>query len=159
MRMTSKERVLYRERQRGRADALQLAARAAQMTGTAIIAAQSQIPAWREDAVYTAEHVGYPVQDADQVYLILQPHTPAHNPGLRPADLPAIYSIRHTTDPQRAKPYAAPSGTSGLYMTGDCCRYAGRVWRSGQDNNVWTPGTPGVAWEDLGAAEEVQRDG
>lgn len=153
--MTSKERVLQRERDRGKAAALNLASRAPEMDGTAIIAEQSHIPAWREDAVYTAAHVGFPVQDGDQVYTILQPHTPAHNPGFRPVDLPAIYSIKHTTDPKRAKPYVAPNGTSGMYMDGDCCIYEGRVWRSGQDNNVWTPGTPGVKWDDLGAVEEV----
>ena len=155
MPMTSKERVLQRERDRGRAAALNLAARAPEMDGTAIIAEQSHIPAWREDAVYTDKHIGYPVQDGDQVYTILQAHTPANNPGMRPADLPAIYSIKHTTDPARAKPYVAPNGTSGMYMTGDCCTYEGHIWRSGQDNNVWVPGTPGVKWDDLGPAEEV----
>ena len=35
-------------------------------------------------------------------------------------------------------------------MTGDCCTYDGHVWRSGQDNNVWEPGSVGVKWEKLG---------
>ena len=157
--MTSKERVLERERSRGRAAALDLAERAPNMDGTALIAEQGNIPAWSEKAVYTADHVGYPVQDGDQVYTILQPHTPANNPGVRPAALPAIYSIKHTTDPAKAKPYMAPNGTSGVYNTGDCCTNEGRVWRSGQDGNVWAPGTPGVKWDDLGAIEEVQSNG
>jgi len=162
--MTSKERVLKREHDRGhpvgklqgKTDALDLAARAPELTGTAIIAEQEKVPAWREDAVYKAEHIGFPVQDGDQVYTILQAHTPAHNPGFRPADLPAIYSIKHTTDPKRAKPYMAPNGTSGMYMDGDCCTHEGHVWQSGQDNNVWVPGTVGVSWEELGTIEEVQ---
>ena len=154
--MTSKDRVLQRERDRGRAAALNLAGRAADMTGTALIAEQGHIPAWREDGVYTADHVGFPVQYDDQVYTILQPHTPAHNPGSYPADLPAIYSIKHTTDPKRAKPYMAPSGTSGMYMADDCCTYEGHAWRSEQDNNFWAPGTPGVKWTDLGTVGEVQ---
>ncbi|MBR6604635.1 MAG: hypothetical protein IKK92_01985 [Prevotella sp.] len=153
--MTSKERVLERERQRGKAAALNLAVRAPEMTGTAIIAEQDHVPNWNENAVYKAEHIGFPVQDNDQVYTILQPHTPAHNPGSRPADLPAIYSIKHTTDPVKAKPYMAPNGTSGMYMTGDCCTYNGRVWRSDQDNNIWVPGTAGVKWIDIGPVEEV----
>lgn len=154
--MTSKDRVLQRERDRGKAAALNLAGRASGMTGTAIIAEQGHIPEWREDAIYTADHVGFPVQHKDQVYTILQPHTPAHNPGSYPADLPAIYSIKHTTDPKRAKPYMAPNGVSGVYMTDDCCVFDAHVWRSGQDNNVWAPGTPGVKWDDLGTVEEVQ---
>ena len=149
--MTSKEKVLHRERQRGRAAALNLASRTINdgLDGTAIIAEQEHVPAWREDAVYTLEHVGYPVQDGDQVYTILQPHTPAHNPGFRPADLPAIYSIKHTTDPKMAKDYKAPNGTSGMYMTGDCCRVGEKVFRSAVDNNVWHPNDYPAGWEEV----------
>lgn len=145
--MTSKERVLQRERNRGKAAALDLAARAPEMTSTAIIAEQEHIPAWREDSVYTTAHVGFPVQDDDQVYVILQPHTPANNPGSRPADLSAIYSIKHTTNPKLAKPYMAPNGQSGMYMTGDCCTIDGATYRSTIDNNVWSPVDYPTGWE------------
>lgn len=146
--MTSKERVLQRERERGRNAALNLAGRAPDMDGTALIAEQDSIPAWSEDAVYTAKHIGYPVQDGDQVYTILQPHTPAHNPGFRPADLPAIYSIKHTQDPAKAKPYMAPNGTSGVYVKGDCCVFNGTVRRSIYDgDNVWAPDAYPAGWE------------
>lgn len=154
--MTSKERVLNRERDRGRAAALNLASRAPDMDGTGLIAEQGHIPAWREDAVYTVNHIGYPVQDGDQVYTILQPHTPAYNPGMRPADLPAIYSIKHTTDPKLAKPYMAPNGTSGMYMMDECCVENGGVYRSKADNNVWIPSGYPAGWEYLGTIEEVQ---
>lgn len=159
MPMTAKDRVLHRERERGRAAALGLAARAPEMDGTALIAEQGHIPAWRENAVYTADHVGFPVQDGDQVYTILQPHTPANNPGVRPADLPALYSIKHTTDPKKAKAYLVPNGTSGMYMTGDCTVEDGRVYRSTIDNNVWAPSGYPAGWENLGAVEEVQGEG
>lgn len=154
--MTSKERVLQRERDRGRAAALDLAFRAPDMDGTAIIAEQGNVPMWSEDAVYTVDHVGFPVQDGDQVYTILQPHIPANNPGMRPVNLPAIYSIKHTTDPKRAKPYIAPNGTSGVYMKGDCAVENGGVYRSKYDNNVWTPSGYAEGWEYLGTIEEVQ---
>ena len=148
--MTSKERVLQRERERGRNAALNLANRAPDMDGTALIAEQDHIPAWSEAAVYTVKHVGFAVQDGDQVYVILQPHTPAHNPGFRPADLPAIYSIRHTKDPARAKPFREPYGTSGVYAQGDCCVYNGAVYRSvyGGDN-VWKPTDFPSGWEEV----------
>lgn len=151
--MTSKERVLSREQARGRADALDLAARASAMDGTDIIAEEDHIPPWREDAVYTADMVGWPVADGGQVYTILQAHTPANNPGSRPADLPAIYSIQHTRDSKRAKPWLAPNGTSGMYMTGDCAAEEGHVWRSLLDSNVWRPAEYPDGWEDLGTAE------
>lgn len=154
--MTAKDNVLSRERQRGRAAALDLARRAPELDGTAIIAEEDHIPPWREDAVYTADMLGWPVRDGDQVYTILQAHTPAHNPGSRPADLPAIYSIKHTRDPRRAKPYLPPNGTSGMYMAGDCAVDGGRVWRSGIDSNVWRPSEYPAGWEDLGTVEEIQ---
>ena len=154
--MTSKERVLSRERQRGRADALGLAARAADLDGTAIIAEEDHIPLWREDAVYTADMLGWPVTDGGQVYTILQPHTPANNPGSRPADLPAIYSRKNTQDPKRAKAWMPPDGLSGQYLIGDCAVDAGHVWRSSIGNNVWKPSEYPDGWEDLGTVEEVQ---
>ncbi len=153
--MTAKENVLSRERDRGRADALGLATRASGLDGTAIIAEEDHIPPWRENAVYTADMVGWPLRDGEQVYTLLQAHTPAHNPGSRPADLPAIYSRKHTTDPKRAKPWMAPNGTSGMYMKEDCAVDGGHVWRSKRDNNVWRPTEYSDSWEDLGLVEEI----
>ena len=155
--MTSKERVLQRERDRGRAAALDLAGRAHEMDGTAIIAEQEKIPAWREDATYTAAHVGFPVQDGDQVFIITTPHRPADNPGMRPADLPAIYSRRNTSDPKLAKDWMAPNGTSGVYMKGDCAVKDGGVYQSTIDNNVWDPLSYPDGWAYLGTVEEVQK--
>ena len=155
--MAAKDRVLARERARGRADALDLAGRAPDLDGTAIIAEEDHIPAWGETAVYTADMIGWPVQDDGQVYTILQAHTPANNPGVRPADLPAIYSRQNTSDPARAKPWMAPAGTSGVYVRGNCAVDEGHVWRSTFDgSNVWRPTEYPAGWEDLGTVEEVQ---
>ena len=155
--MTAKQRVLERERARGRADALDLAARASSLDGTAIIAEEDHIPAWREDATYTAGMIGWPVLDGDQVYTILMANTPANNPGMRPADLPAIYSRQNTSDPKLAKPWMAPAGTSGVYLLGNCAVDDGHVWRSTFDgSNVWRPSEYPAGWEDLGPVEEVQ---
>lgn len=158
--MTSKERVLQRERDRGRFAALELAGRASSMDGTAIIAEEDHIPAWSKSAVYTADHVGFPVRDAGQVYTIIMHHTPAHNPGSRPADLRAIYSLLHTKDPAKAKPWMAPYGTSGLYIKDEVCTYphsgSGKlhVWRNTYDNNEYPPQTQGAEsrWVDMGLA-------
>ena len=150
--MTSKERVLARERDRGRSAALDLASRAVaeDLNGTALIAEQDKIPAWSEKAVYGEKHIGFPVQDGNQVYKILQGHRPADNPGVRPADLPAIYSIRHTKDPAKAKPYMAPNGTSGVYEKGDCCVYDGVTYRSVfEGDNVWSPVDYPAGWEEV----------
>lgn len=156
--MTSND-IIRAMRTQGRADALDLAARAPEMTGTAIIAEEDHIPAWSEKAVYTSAQVGYPVRDKGQVYTILMPHTPAHNPGSRPADLRAIYSLLHTTDPYKAKPWMASYGTSGLYKLNEVCTYPNaedilHVWRNLWDDNEFPPLTLNVEsrWEDLGEA-------
>ena len=147
-------------RAQGRADALDLAARAPEMTGTAIIAEEDKVPAWSENAVYTSAHVGFPVRDNGQVYTLLMPHTPAHNPGSRPADLRAIYSLQHTADPQKAKPWMPPFGTSGLYKINEVCTYPNaegvqHVWRNLWEGNEYPPLALNVEsrWEDLGRAE------
>ena len=91
------------------------------------------------------------------MYTIIQAHTPAHNPGSRPVDLPAIYSRKNTQDPKKAKPWMAPNGTSGVYIKGDCAIDNGHVWRSIFDGeNVWQPTSYPAGWEDLGTVEEVQ---
>ena len=157
--MTSKERVLLREQHRaihegkaqGKADALDLAARAPGMDGTGIIAEEDHIPVWSKLAVYTQQHIGFPVRDGDQVYTLLMPHTPANNPGLRPAELPSVYGLLHTTDPAKAKPWVASSGTSGLYREEECCLFSGKVWRNLYDGNAYPPLTQGAEerWEEV----------
>jgi hypothetical protein len=101
------------------------------------------------------------VQDGDQVYEITMPHRPADNPGMRPADLPAIYSRKNTSDPKLAKDWMAPFGESGKYLYGNCARDGGFVWQSTfEGQNTWRPTevqetNPGL-WKNLGTVEEVQ---
>lgn len=65
-----------------------------------------------------------------------------------PEELGAQWRFVWSTDPKKALPFIEL--TTSPYNTGDCCTYAGHVWRSGQDNNTWAPGTVGVKWDDLG---------
>lgn len=146
-------------RAQGRADALNLAARALDMDGTAVIAEQGKIPAWSAQTDYSKCAVGAPVLDEGQVWQLITPHNAAHYAG-RPADLRALWSLCHTKDPKAAKPWVAPYGTSGLYLTGECCTYphAGsgklHVWRNTHDNNEYPPQTQNVEsrWVDMGLA-------
>lgn len=147
----------------GRRDALELAGRAKDLDGTAIIAEEEKIPAWSEEAVYTSAYVGFPVRDRGQVYTILMPHTPAHNPGSRPENLRAIYSLLHTKDPAKAKAWMPSYGVSGLYKVDECCTYytadgSIHVFRNLYDNNEYPPLTLNVEhrWEDLGEVSAWQ---
>ena len=145
--MTSKELILDVMRAQGWADAMDLRNRAAELDGTGVIAEEAKAPAFDPSADYTGWPVGAPVTDGGQAYKLLQPYNAATWPDQRPADLPALWSVCHTTDPARAKPYAAPNGTSGMYMEGECCTWEGGVYRCLADNTVWSPGEYAQAWE------------
>lgn len=142
-------------RQRGAADAAALAARAVsgEADGTALIAAAEQIPTWRQRD-YSAVAVGTPYQWNGQVYRLWQQHDATAQPDWSPDLAVSLWDICHTTDPAAAGEYRAPQGSRGLYQSGECCRYGGRVWRSVIGSNAWAPDAYPSGWEDLGAAEE-----
>ena len=82
-----------------------------------------------------------------QIFTLLQPHNASHYPGSTPSNTPALWSIRHTKDPSKAKEWLAPNGTSGMYMTGECCVDGGVVYRCLADNTVHRPTDYPQAWE------------
>ena len=146
----SKEMILGIMRAQGRADALDLRVRAADLDGTAVIEEEDKAPAWDGSKDYSGWPVGAPVTDAGQVYKLLQPHNASHYPDTTPATLPALWSICHTKDPAKAGPYTTPQGASWMNQTGECCTEEGHVWRCLQDGTAFPPSQLPVAWEDLG---------
>lgn len=146
--MTNLDLVCSAMRTLGRMDALDLRSRAAGLDGTSIIAEEAKVPAWNGGKDYTGWPVGAPVQYQGQVYKLLQPHNAAHYPDANPANTPALWSITHTTDPVRAKPWQPPSGTSGMYMAGECVVWTdGSIYRCRDDNTVHDPAALPSAWE------------
>lgn len=150
--------------EKGKADALDLAKRAPDMDGTQIIDEESKVPSWSETGVYPA---GAVVKDDGQVYTLLMNHRAADNLGVRPVNLRAIYDLRHTKDPKKAKYWVASLGISGIWKIDECCTYENpndglmHVLRNLYENNEFPPYTLNVEnrWEDLGTIEEVQYNG
>ena len=144
-------------RERGAADAAALAAKAAagEADGTDLIAAEVQIPTWRQRD-YSAVPVGTPYKWQGQVYKLWQQHDATAQPDWSPDKAVSLWDICHTADPAAAKDYQAPQGSRGLYQTGECCLYGGRVWKSRIDNNAWAPDAYPAGWEDLGAPEAAE---
>lgn len=159
--------ILDTMRDKGKTDALELAARAAEMTPTEVIAEERKIPQWDPKGDYsdpTKTPIGTPVRDGGQVWILLQLHNAAHSSG-RPTQLRALWGLAHSKDPKTAKPWVPSYGTSGLYMLDECCTYLNpkdgvqHVYRSLWSNNDYPPHTLNAEsrWEDLGTAAEVQR--
>lgn len=148
--MTSKERVLQRERQRGYEAALLLQTNADSMTGTELYAADDRIPAFKAACAkknMLDRPAGFTcLSTAGRVVRLLQPYD-SNTYTEEPEQLPAQWGFKWSTDPAKALPFIALS--TSPYNTGECCTYDGKVWRSGQDGNVWAPGTVGVKWEEV----------
>lgn len=147
MSMENRNFVLSVFRENGRLDALDLRGRAASMDGTAIISEEAKIPAWDVAKDYTGWAVGAPVAYDGNIFGLLIPHHAAHYPDANPANSPAMWSVKHTKDPERAKVYLAPNGTSGLYMADECCVQGGVVYRSRHDDNPYSPEDYPDWWE------------
>ena len=140
--MSSKERVLNRERERGRADALDLVSRLPNMTDTEIINEEEKIPAWDGAKDYTSYPVGFvvsfPINGELNIFGLLQPHNAAYYPDTNPDNNRALWSLKHTKNPLKARGYVRPSGTSGLYMKDECYKDGEVVYISAIDNNAYT---------------------
>ena len=135
----------------GRQDALKLREEAKDLTGTQIIGREFSIPPFDGKKDYSAWPVGSPVTDEGQVWTLIQPYNAACYAG-RPSSLRALWGLVHTTNPERAKPWVDPYGTSGMYREGECYKDAdGRVWRCMKDNTVYDAKT----WPDGWALAEL----
>lgn len=129
----------------GRRDARELRAEAKELDGTAIIDREVSVPDFDQQKNYTSWPAGAPVVDGGQVWTLLQPYNAAHHPG-RPAELRAQWGLCHTTNPDKAKAWVPPQGTSGIYKKNECYKdESGLVWRcvveqTDHDANAWPSG-------------------
>ena len=146
--MTSKERVLKREYDRGRMAAQEVQDKSSAMTGTELNAVDDRIPRFAE-AVKKQNMLKRPVgfvckSTAGRVVKLLQPYD-SDIYTQEPEDLPAQWGFVWSTDPEKARPFVAIS--TSPYMTGDCCTENGQVFRSIIDNNVWSPSAYPTGWK------------
>lgn len=145
--MTNKDFILSMIREQGKANAIDLRNRAADMTGTAIIAEEAKIPNYDNTKDYSGWAVGSPCIFDGQVYGLLQPYNAAHYPDTTPANTPALWRVLHTTDAEKAKQYIKPTSTSDMYLKGECMIYTdGLIYRSLRDT-VYSPEEYASDWE------------
>lgn len=150
--MTSKERVLERERRRGRSAAEVLQANADNMTGTELNEAEDSIP--RFAAAVAAKNmlerpIGFVCKStAGRVVRLVQPYDSTVFTQ-EPEELSAQWGFKWSTDPAKAKPFVALA--TSPYNTGECCTEGDEVFRSKMDGNVHAPSAYPQGWEKVGA--------
>lgn len=129
----------------GRKKALELREEALTLTDSEIIGQDVFIPHWKEGP----QVLNAPLQYEGQVYRVIQAHDSTGNPGWNPAAVPALFSICHTKNPFKAKPWVAPLGISGMYYKGDCyIDSEENIWRQTYDDgNVYDAVTLPERWE------------
>lgn len=154
--LNKKDLILNLILEQGKADALNLRSRAANMDGTAIIAEEEKIPMFDPNKDYSLWAVGSPVYDIvegeHQIFTLLIPHNAAYYPDVRPNNNRTLWSIAHTKDPAKARAFIAPSGISGIYMKDEVCTDPlssdpCRVYRSLVDENAYSPSEYPSNWE------------
>lgn len=152
--MTSKERVLERERQRGRLAALEIQEKAPGMTGTELNAVDDRIPrfkAAREKQNMMERKAGQEDgfvcrSSAGRVVRLIQNYDSSVFTA-EPEELPSQWRFVWSTDPAKAQPFIALA--TSPYAKGDCCLNAtGAPMRSTFDGpNTWNPDTNPEFWE------------
>lgn len=148
--MTSKERVLKREYDRGYTNALNLQLNADVMTGTELNAADDNIP-WFDTACENMNMLDRAIgfvckSSAGRVVRLIQPYDSAIFTG-QPEELPAQWGFKWSTDPAKAKPFVALS--TSPYNTGECCTEGDKTYRSLIDSNVYAPSAYPAGWEEV----------
>ena len=150
--MTSKERVLQRERDRGRMAAQEVQEQSADMTGTELNAVDDRIPRFTEAVkkqnmlTRTAGQANGFVckSSAGRVVRLIQNYDSDVFTG-EPEELPAQWRFVWSKDPAKALPFIALS--TSPYDTGDCCTENGGTYRSKMDGNVHAPSAYPAGWE------------
>lgn len=151
--MTSRERVLKREYDRGRLAALEVQQKAPTMTGTELNAVDDRIPRFAE-AVKHKNMLERPAGQEDgfvcrsssgRVVRLIQAYDSDVFPQ-EPEELPAQWRFVWSTDPAKAKPFLASS--TSYYNTGDyCLDAAGNPRRSNIDVNTFDPDVSPQFWD------------
>lgn len=151
--MTSKEKVLKREYDRGRMAAQEVQERSPAMNGTELNAVDDRIPRFAEavkkqNMLYrkAGQEDGFVCKSsAGRVVRLIQNYD-SDTFTAEPEDLPAQWRMVWSTDPAKAKPFI--SSSTSYYNTGDCCLNAsGEARRSKIDVNTFDPDVSPQFWE------------
>lgn len=150
--MTSKERVLRREYERGRLAACTLQQNAHTMEGTELNEAADRIPRFcaavkRKNMLERKAGLadGFVCKSsAGRVVRLIQNYDSdifTQEPELLPAQFAFVWSC----DPSHALPFLSLS--TSPYMTGNFCTEKGNIYRAKRDGNIHPPSVDPSGWE------------
>lgn len=146
--MTSRERVLKREYDRGRIAAIEVQERSPDMNGTELYAVDDRIPQFKEAVKkqnMLTRKAGFVCKSsAGRVVRLIQNYD-SDIYTAEPEKLPAQFGFVWSDDPAKALPFVAIS--TSPYMKGNCCTENGGTYRSTVDNNVHAPSAWPQGWE------------
>lgn len=147
MTQEDRKKIMYDQ---GRANALTLQSKAAEMTGTELYARDGDIPTFAaavKNSNMLDRSAGFVCRSsAGRVVRLVQPYDSTVYTQ-EPEDLPAQWGFAWSTDPDKALPFVAIA--TSPYNKGDCCTDGGRVFRSTMDSNVWSPTAYPQGWEEV----------
>lgn len=151
--MTSKERVLQRERDRGRMAAQEVQTKSAEMTGTQLNAVEDRIPKYAVAVKVMnmlERSVGFVCKSSEGRVVKLLQNYDSTIYTKEPEEYPALWGFVWSNNPDHAKPFISLS--TSPYMKGNCCMENETIYRSTIDNNVYAPSAYQQGWEKV---EEV----
>lgn len=143
--ISNKELFLKIIKNLGHRDAIDLRVRSKDLDGTGLISEEEKIPEFDPLKDYSEWPSGAPVIYEDQVWILLQPHNAKNYEG-NPSTLRALWGLCHTKDPDKAKLFVAPLGTSGMYMKDECVIENGNIYKCLEDNVVYSPSELPSLW-------------
>ena len=145
--MTSRERVLKREYDRGRMAAMEVQEKSPDMNGTELYAVDDRLPQFKEAVKkqnMLTRKIGFVCKSsAGRVVRLIQNYDSTIYTQ-EPEELPAQYGFVWSDDPAKALPFVAIS--TSPYMKGNCCTENGSTYRSNADNNVHAPSAWPQGW-------------
>ena len=98
-------------------------------------------PVWQTSTNYAA---GDRVRYGGVLYRRLQGHEAQDT--WTPADAPSLWARVLSPDPGQIPEWEQPDSTNP-YMKGDRVRFAGKIYESLVDNNVWSPADYPTGWK------------
>ena len=152
--MTAKERVLTREYNKGREDALKIQNDATKMSGTELNAVDDRIPSFQaaiKNKNMQERAPGFVCKTtAGHVVRLLEPYD---SDVLReePEYLTDYWRFIWSKDPSKAQSFIAVLNSP--YMIDECCSENGVIYASNIDNNMCPPSNSNYYWRRVGLLE------